>query len=69
MSDTGVKEETLTHIGRRVSSAPPNAVDFVIHRGLQVGLGGRGGRWEGVEGRLEWGGENWLRGKYGKLLF
>ena len=52
MSDTGVKEETLTHIGRRVSSAPPNAVDFVIHRGLQVGLGG--GRELGGEGRGEW---------------
>ncbi|XP_037082779.1 2-oxoglutarate dehydrogenase, mitochondrial-like [Pollicipes pollicipes] len=35
MSTTGVVEETLAHIGRRVGSAPPNAVDFVIHRGLQ----------------------------------
>lgn len=34
-SPTGVKEETLTHIGKRVSSSPPNAVDFVIHRGLE----------------------------------
>lgn len=30
---TGIKEDTLTHIGRRVSSAPPNAAEFVIHKG------------------------------------
>ncbi|XP_043191296.1 2-oxoglutarate dehydrogenase, mitochondrial-like isoform X4 [Amphibalanus amphitrite] len=52
MSDTGVKEETLTHIGKRVSSAPPNAVDFVIHRGLQRVLNSR---MEMVESRtVDW---------------
>ncbi|XP_037084049.1 2-oxoglutarate dehydrogenase, mitochondrial-like isoform X2 [Pollicipes pollicipes] len=52
MSPTGVVEETLTHIGKRVSSAPPNAVDFVIHRGLQRVLNSR---MEMVEGRtVDW---------------
>jgi len=32
---TGVREETLTHIGNRFGSGPPNAEDFKIHRGLQ----------------------------------
>ncbi|XP_043191514.1 2-oxoglutarate dehydrogenase, mitochondrial-like isoform X1 [Amphibalanus amphitrite] len=41
MSTTGVGEETLAHIGRRVSSAPPNAENFEIHRGLQRVLNGR----------------------------
>jgi len=41
MSPTGVVEETLTHIGKRVSSAPPNAADFQIHRGLQRVLNSR----------------------------
>ncbi|XP_068217315.1 2-oxoglutarate dehydrogenase-like, mitochondrial isoform X2 [Palaemon carinicauda] len=31
---TGVHEDTLSHIGRRFSSVPPNASDFVVHRGL-----------------------------------
>lgn len=31
---TGVKEETLIHIGNRFSSPPPNAAEFIIHRGL-----------------------------------
>ncbi|XP_037934155.1 2-oxoglutarate dehydrogenase, mitochondrial isoform X5 [Teleopsis dalmanni] len=31
---TGVKEETLVHIGTRFSQPPPNAAEFVIHRGL-----------------------------------
>lgn len=35
VSPTGVHEDTITHICRRFSSAPPNASDFVIHRGLQ----------------------------------
>lgn len=34
VSPTGVKEETLTHIGNRFSSPPPNAAEFTIHRGL-----------------------------------
>lgn len=32
---TGVHEETLTHIGKRFSSGPPNAPDFKIHKGLE----------------------------------
>ncbi|XP_075159949.1 2-oxoglutarate dehydrogenase-like, mitochondrial isoform X3 [Haematobia irritans] len=34
VSPTGVKEETLVHIGNRFSSPPPNAAEFVIHKGL-----------------------------------
>ncbi|XP_029344577.1 2-oxoglutarate dehydrogenase, mitochondrial isoform X7 [Acyrthosiphon pisum] len=34
-SKSGVKEETLTHIGKRFSSPPPNAAEFVIHRGIE----------------------------------
>ncbi|VVC29871.1 Hypothetical protein CINCED_3A011739 [Cinara cedri] len=34
-SKTGIKEETLTHIGKRFSSPPPNAAEFVIHRGIE----------------------------------
>jgi len=33
-SKSGVKEETLIHIGKRFSSPPPNAAEFVIHRGI-----------------------------------
>ncbi|CAD7082999.1 unnamed protein product [Hermetia illucens] len=33
-SPTGVREETLVHIGNRFSSPPPNAAEFVIHKGL-----------------------------------
>ncbi|KAK3858902.1 hypothetical protein Pcinc_034936 [Petrolisthes cinctipes] len=40
-SPTGVHEDTLTHICRRFSSAPPNASDFEIHRGLQRILNSR----------------------------
>ncbi|XP_021944060.1 2-oxoglutarate dehydrogenase, mitochondrial isoform X2 [Folsomia candida] len=35
VSPTGVHEETLTHIGKRFSSPPPNASGFVIHKGLE----------------------------------
>lgn len=35
ISPTGVHEDTLKHIGKKFSSAPPNASDFVIHRGIQ----------------------------------
>lgn len=35
-SKTGIKEETLTHIGKRFSSPPPNAAEFVIHRGKKI---------------------------------
>lgn len=34
-SPTGIKEDTLVHIGRRVSSPPPNAAEFVIHKGIE----------------------------------
>nr|AHB50494.1 oxoglutarate dehydrogenase [Mayetiola destructor] len=34
VAPTGVKEETLVHIGNRFSSPPPNAAEFTIHRGL-----------------------------------
>jgi 2-oxoglutarate dehydrogenase E1 component len=34
MGDTGVHEETLTHIGKRFSAGPPNAQDFVIHKAM-----------------------------------
>nr|CAD7439446.1 unnamed protein product [Timema bartmani] len=33
VSPTGVKEDTLVHIGKRFSSPPPNAAEFVIHKG------------------------------------
>ncbi|XP_066904254.1 2-oxoglutarate dehydrogenase complex component E1 isoform X3 [Halyomorpha halys] len=35
VSPTGVKEDTLLHIGKRFSSPPPNAAEFVIHRGIE----------------------------------
>ncbi|KAK9512476.1 hypothetical protein O3M35_000899 [Rhynocoris fuscipes] len=35
MSPTGVKEDTLVHIGKRFSSPPPNAAEFVIHKGIE----------------------------------
>lgn len=35
MSNTGVIEETLRHIGKRFSSAPPNAAEFVVHKGIE----------------------------------
>lgn len=33
VAPTGVKEDTLVHIGKRFSSPPPNAAEFVIHPG------------------------------------
>lgn len=33
---TGCKEDTLVHIGKRFSSPPPNAAEFVIHKGEVV---------------------------------
>ncbi|XP_031346025.1 2-oxoglutarate dehydrogenase, mitochondrial isoform X3 [Photinus pyralis] len=35
VSLTGVNEETLKHIGARFSSPPPNAAEFVIHKGIE----------------------------------
>lgn len=34
VSATGVPEETLIHIGNRFSQPPPNAAEFIIHKGL-----------------------------------
>lgn len=38
---TGVKEDTLAHIGKRFASPPPNSAEFVIHKGLERILKGR----------------------------
>ncbi|XP_018319554.1 2-oxoglutarate dehydrogenase, mitochondrial isoform X2 [Agrilus planipennis] len=35
VSPTGVIEDTLVHIGKRFSSPPPNATEFVIHKGIE----------------------------------
>jgi len=35
MSATGVKEDTLVHIGKRFSSPPPNAAEFLVHKGIE----------------------------------
>ncbi|KAK3926156.1 2-oxoglutarate dehydrogenase, mitochondrial [Frankliniella fusca] len=35
MSATGVKEDTLVHIGKRFSSPPPNAAEFIVHKGIE----------------------------------
>ncbi|XP_034239296.1 2-oxoglutarate dehydrogenase, mitochondrial isoform X2 [Thrips palmi] len=35
MSTTGIKEDTLVHIGKRFSSPPPNAAGFIIHKGIE----------------------------------
>lgn len=34
VSPTGIKEDTLIHIGKKFSSPPPNAAEFVIHKGI-----------------------------------
>ncbi|XP_051174483.1 2-oxoglutarate dehydrogenase complex component E1 isoform X3 [Leptopilina boulardi] len=41
VSPTGVKEDTLVHIGKKFSSPPPNAAEFVIHKGIERILRGR----------------------------
>ncbi|XP_061936224.1 2-oxoglutarate dehydrogenase complex component E1 isoform X6 [Apis cerana] len=35
VSPTGIKEDTLTHIGKKFSSPPPNAAEFVVHKGIE----------------------------------
>merc|ERR1719367_1228168 len=35
VKDTGVHEETLTHIGNRISQGPPNAPDFKVHKAME----------------------------------
>ncbi|XP_026471313.1 2-oxoglutarate dehydrogenase, mitochondrial-like [Ctenocephalides felis] len=39
VAPTGVKEDTLVHIGKKFSSPPPNAVEFVMHKGIERILG------------------------------
>ncbi|XP_068905525.1 2-oxoglutarate dehydrogenase complex component E1-like isoform X7 [Tenebrio molitor] len=52
VSPTGVKEDTLVHIGKRFSSPPPNAAEFVIHKGIERILKAR---MEMVEARtIDW---------------
>lgn len=51
-SPTGIKEDTLVHIGKRFSSPPPNAAEFVIHKGIERILKAR---MEMVEARqIDW---------------
>ncbi|XP_011169570.1 2-oxoglutarate dehydrogenase, mitochondrial isoform X5 [Solenopsis invicta] len=35
VSPTGIKEDTLVHIGKKFSSPPPNAAEFIIHKGIE----------------------------------
>merc|ERR1711892_1612929 len=52
VKDTGIHEDTLTHIGRRFSQGPPNAPDFKIHRAMERILKARN---EMVDNRqLDW---------------
>jgi 2-oxoglutarate dehydrogenase E1 component len=41
VSPTGIKEDTLVHIGKKFSSTPPNAAEFVVHKGIERILKGR----------------------------
>lgn len=41
VAPTGVSEDTLKHIGTRLASPPPNAAEFVIHKGIERILKGR----------------------------
>lgn len=36
VNPTGVNEDTLVHIGKRFSSPPPNAAEFIIHKGMKI---------------------------------
>ncbi|XP_065163792.1 2-oxoglutarate dehydrogenase complex component E1 isoform X3 [Atheta coriaria] len=63
-SPTGVIEDTLVHIGKRFSSPPPNAAEFVIHKGVERILKAR---MEMVENRMT----DWALGEamaFGSLL-
>ena len=42
VKDTGVHEETLTHIAKRFSQGPPNAPDFKVHKAMERILKARG---------------------------
>ncbi|KAH1013388.1 hypothetical protein HUJ04_002382 [Dendroctonus ponderosae] len=35
VAKTGIVEDTLVHIGKRFSSPPPNAAEFIIHKGIE----------------------------------
>ncbi|XP_066260736.1 2-oxoglutarate dehydrogenase complex component E1 isoform X2 [Euwallacea similis] len=35
VANTGIVEDTLVHIGKRFSSPPPNAAEFIIHKGIE----------------------------------
>merc|ERR1719433_949662 len=35
VKDTGVHEDTLTHIGKKISQGPPNAPDFKVHKAME----------------------------------
>ncbi|PNF19902.1 2-oxoglutarate dehydrogenase, mitochondrial [Cryptotermes secundus] len=64
VSPTGVKEDTLVHIGKRMSSPPPNAAEFIIHKGIERILKSR---MEMVEARVV----DWALGEamaFGSLL-
>ncbi|XP_060516613.1 2-oxoglutarate dehydrogenase complex component E1 isoform X5 [Cylas formicarius] len=49
VNPTGVVEDTLVHIGKRFSSPPPNAAEFIIHKGIERILKSR---MEMVENRI-----------------
>ncbi|KAL1490498.1 hypothetical protein ABEB36_013182 [Hypothenemus hampei] len=49
VAKTGIVEDTLIHIGRRFSSPPPNAAEFIIHKGIERILKSR---MEMVENRI-----------------
>jgi len=42
VKDSGVHEETLTHIAKRISQGPPNAPDFKVHKAMERILKARG---------------------------
>ncbi|XP_050306620.1 2-oxoglutarate dehydrogenase complex component E1 isoform X4 [Anthonomus grandis grandis] len=61
---TGIVEDTLVHIGKRFSSPPPNAAEFIIHKGIERILKSR---MEMVENRTA----DWALGEamaFGSLL-
>uniref|UniRef100_A0A2Z5RE50 2-oxoglutarate dehydrogenase complex component E1 n=1 Tax=Reticulitermes speratus TaxID=60591 RepID=A0A2Z5RE50_9NEOP len=64
VSPTGLKEDTLVHIGKKMSSPPPNAAEFIIHKGIERILKSR---MEMVEARVV----DWALGEamaFGSLL-
>ncbi|CAG9826253.1 unnamed protein product [Diabrotica balteata] len=64
VNPTGVNEDTLVHIGKRFSAPPPNATEFIIHKGIERILKSR---MEMVENRVA----DWALGEamaFGSLL-